>query len=348
MDKYWPEGTGELFAYGKYRMYKLGQFIRQEYGKYLGSEYSPREVYTRSSAESRCLESASMVMAGAYPPMNKTWQWNQGRDAQLGQEWQPMSIYTYPLEMMDEDRLLRIEAKCPTAQQFSKNYFKTTDKKLIEKNKQFVQNVSKIIGESQEKVLGFYDVLYIELERGYKWSDKGLMSEEWEQTVLKKVKEFYDIRWSGCFNAPVVWRTRGGPLVKELLKNFDNKIQTNDKKFKKLFHYSSHDDKLVILLQALGVFNNLTVPFGATVLFELHQKPENGHYFVRLYYHNETLTGTPHALRIPQCDYQTDCPIDKYRELSHKLIPDDWEQECGLTGAIFSELDISLSISSLL
>ncbi|CAG2168322.1 unnamed protein product, partial [Oppiella nova] len=40
--KYWVEGIGELTTKGKYRMYKLGEFVRQEYNTYLGDKYSPR------------------------------------------------------------------------------------------------------------------------------------------------------------------------------------------------------------------------------------------------------------------------------------------------------------------
>ena len=94
-DHYWTEGIGELTAKGKYRMFKRGQFIRQEYDKYLGDGYSPREVYVRSSITDRCIESVSCLLSGAYPPKQKTWQWNEGSDASLGQVWQPFPIQTF-------------------------------------------------------------------------------------------------------------------------------------------------------------------------------------------------------------------------------------------------------------
>ncbi|CAG2122469.1 unnamed protein product, partial [Medioppia subpectinata] len=97
--KYWVEGLGELTTKGKYRMYKLGEFIRQEYNQYLGDKYSPREVYVRSSIVERCIESTSSLLAGAYPPKQKDWEWNNGTDAQLGLVWQPFPIQTFmPVE----------------------------------------------------------------------------------------------------------------------------------------------------------------------------------------------------------------------------------------------------------
>ena len=101
--KYWPEGLGQLDTRGKYRMFKIGQFIRQEYNDYFGDQYSPREVYARSSLSERCVESLSVLLAGAYPPKQKVWQWNSGSDAQLGQLWQPFPIQTF---MPDTDDLV--------------------------------------------------------------------------------------------------------------------------------------------------------------------------------------------------------------------------------------------------
>ena len=93
--QYWSEGIGELSTKGKYRMYKMGEFIRNEYNEYLGNKYSPREVYVRSSITERCIESTSCLLSAAYPPKTKEWQWNNGSEAQLGHVWQPFPIETY-------------------------------------------------------------------------------------------------------------------------------------------------------------------------------------------------------------------------------------------------------------
>lgn len=67
MDKYWPIGLGQLTLKGKFRMYKLGQFFRKSYSDFL-NRTNPQQVYIRSSIEHRCIESASMFLAGAFPP----------------------------------------------------------------------------------------------------------------------------------------------------------------------------------------------------------------------------------------------------------------------------------------
>ena len=100
-ESYWPEGIGELTTKGKYRMYKFGQFVRQEYGEYFGDNYSPREVYARSSSGERCIESVSCLLSGAYPPNQLFWKWNNGSDAELGRLWQPFPILTFMPRSMD-------------------------------------------------------------------------------------------------------------------------------------------------------------------------------------------------------------------------------------------------------
>ena len=105
---YWREGIGQLTNKGKYRLYKTGQFMRKEYNEYLGKEYSPLEVYVRSSLADRCEESASLLLSGAYPPKQKYWQWNNGTDAILGKYWQPFPIKTV---MPDTEDLVLEEVK---------------------------------------------------------------------------------------------------------------------------------------------------------------------------------------------------------------------------------------------
>ena len=88
----------------------------EHYQKYLGDQFSPRQVYARSSAKNRCLESVSCLLAGAYPP-ESVWKWSEGNDPEIGSLWQPIPIYTVPLDQMNDDRLLRTEAKCLRASQ---------------------------------------------------------------------------------------------------------------------------------------------------------------------------------------------------------------------------------------
>ena len=86
-------------------MYFLGKYIRKRYQKFLG--YSPREVYIRSSAKERCLESVSLLVSGLYPPVDR-WKWGNG----LGQHWQPFPINT--VEFKEDGVSKQLVSRCVT------------------------------------------------------------------------------------------------------------------------------------------------------------------------------------------------------------------------------------------
>lgn len=62
--KYWPQGFGQLTKQGKAKAYRLGQLLRKYYSDYLGWRFSVQEVFIRSSALDRCIETAQLIMAG--------------------------------------------------------------------------------------------------------------------------------------------------------------------------------------------------------------------------------------------------------------------------------------------
>lgn len=69
----WPHGLDQLTTDGRARMFRLGQMIRAKYANYLGSDFSPREIFARSSAIDRCLESAQLVLAGKWQKIFKSY-----------------------------------------------------------------------------------------------------------------------------------------------------------------------------------------------------------------------------------------------------------------------------------
>lgn len=92
MDELWPMGYGHLTAEGKRRMYRLGSFLRRRYHRRLpGKLLTPRDVYIRSSAIERCLESSELIAASLCPPQG-VWIWNTN----LGEQWQPLPIHSVP------------------------------------------------------------------------------------------------------------------------------------------------------------------------------------------------------------------------------------------------------------
>ncbi|CAG2108643.1 unnamed protein product [Medioppia subpectinata] len=246
--KYWVEGIGELTTAGKYRMYKLGQFVRQEYSNYLGDKYSPREVYARSSVTGRCIESLSAVLAGAYPPKQKDWQWGNETDAQLGRVWQPFPIETF---MPHENDLVLSDAKsCRVAdKEWHQIYDNNTEIKAFEaKNKEFYEKLSKTMGEVIDihKADAYHDILNIEMNHNYFWSKT--WSKDEEKDVVKQLYDSHILTFKHNWMSPAIQRFRAGGLVKELNINFDRVLKNTNNK--KVYVYSTHD---TLNLQYLGI-----------------------------------------------------------------------------------------------
>ncbi|CAG2118526.1 unnamed protein product, partial [Medioppia subpectinata] len=270
---FWPEGDGKLTTAGKYRMYKMGEFLRQEYGPYFGDQYSPREVYARSAAADRCLESVANLLAGAYPPKQTQWQWNKGSDASLGRLWQPIPINT----VLDkkEDRLLDDKYDCPAVdKELEKIYNTNVIRKFLEENKQLYKKLSEIVGQEIKDIstaTQLYEILKIELEHNYYWNTSEWSVEEEKQMVDQlSHSQLMQMRYE--WDSPIIRRLKSGALIQELNTNF-NKVLKNKKKNLKLYVYSTHHSEVGGLMHAYNVYNNLDLPYGTAVLLELHQNP---------------------------------------------------------------------------
>ena len=73
---------------GKQRMHNVGKWLREEYKEFLANT-SIRDVYVRSSGKLRCLESAELLVNGAFKPnVNSIWAWN------TSELWLPVPILT--------------------------------------------------------------------------------------------------------------------------------------------------------------------------------------------------------------------------------------------------------------
>nr|CAI5830473.1 unnamed protein product [Callosobruchus analis] len=96
-ETFYPVGWGQLT-----NLYEIGRFLRNRYGKFLGTLYSPDIYYTQSTGVDRTKASMQMVNAGLWPPVG---------DQQWGPlDWQPVPIKSEPL---DQDSLLLVRKPCP-------------------------------------------------------------------------------------------------------------------------------------------------------------------------------------------------------------------------------------------
>lgn len=63
-DQLWPNGVHNLTQLGEFRAFRLGLELREQYKRFLG--YNPNELLAFSASQSRCLESAKMLLRGLY------------------------------------------------------------------------------------------------------------------------------------------------------------------------------------------------------------------------------------------------------------------------------------------
>ena len=142
---------------------------------------------------------------------------------------------------------------------------------------------------------------------------------------------------------------RVGNFLAEILDHWTG-VEEGREDSKLLHMYSAHDTNVANLLNSLGVYNDIAPPYASGVFLELLQRKDG--LVVRLAYRNDT-TVPPHLLTLPGCDQL--CPLHKFRSLTSHLVPEDWEQECGLKpkdvpnpSSAATQLQLLLAISCLL
>nr|XP_027205810.1 prostatic acid phosphatase-like [Dermatophagoides pteronyssinus] len=375
--KYWPQGFGQLTKQGKAKAYRLGQLLRKYYSDYLGWRFSVQEVFIRSSALDRCIETAQLIMAGAYPPNSSLARWNISSTSEpLAKLWQPTPIESFI--PADEDTLLRINKPCPEADEIKERLLDSRrNRRLLQRYRPLLDQLERILSDhlhTIEQVSNVHENMNIMHENGYYWykwePESGNRSEElskWtqesEEEIRRQLRLFEVAKYRSMFDDDFIKQVRAGELLHRIGDIFKSRrsvmepASDSDRDYR-LHLYSTHDTKLAALLQTLNVWNQELVPYLGTLMFELHQSRENSsQYYVQLWYLNETADLLeaqelrPHRLDIPGCDQEEFdeqnlmCPLDEFLFLIQPFSPpQDWKHSCG----IHSELTAMISVNILL
>uniref|UniRef100_T1GPQ3 Acid phosphatase n=1 Tax=Megaselia scalaris TaxID=36166 RepID=T1GPQ3_MEGSC len=157
-ETFYPNGWGQVTNDGKDKLYKMGIWLHDRYGKFLG-EYMPDSVYAQATGVSRTHVSLQTVLAGLYRPRNTALDWNRNLN------WLPIPVFSQPLE---EDSLLLVRTPCPRYYEARDDVYKLPEiASLHEKYKDMMKELSDHTGkhiENAEDVADVYTTLLAEKE----------------------------------------------------------------------------------------------------------------------------------------------------------------------------------------
>lgn len=314
-ESFWPEGFGQLTNAGKRTEYKLGKYLRKRYEKFIGSDYSAKKVYVRSTDKDRALMSAECAMAALFPP-------SIGQIWRSDFRWQPVPIHTIPL---DEDYLLLVP-ECPRTENLTEQYLMSYDIKVIlEANNgllQFLETNSKTRVRTVSDVAVFYEALVREYEVGLPLSDWAKYALKLKQSIngelIGTLAYFAAIKTMVETHTTELKKIRSGFLLKEMLNRFKDMIISPNERL--LWIYSAHDITIVNFLNSLNVYELHIPPYGASIHFELYRRGQM--YYVQLFYRKRGLKDVP-PINIPNCG--TMCPLNKFQDLYRDILPTESE-----------------------
>ncbi|KAJ8972003.1 hypothetical protein NQ314_000434, partial [Rhamnusium bicolor] len=297
------------YNHGIRRQYELGKWFRIRYGSFLPETYSPNDIYVRSSDKDRTLMSAEANLAGLYPP-KKSQIWNQKLS------WRPIPIHTVREE---EDKVIAMKKECPKYEIW---YDQLLNSKFFENINEQNKNLYKYLSENTgwnittvREIETLYSLFSIERE-------SNLTLPTWTQGIFPEKLEFLAALSHASFSfTKQLARLISGPFFDYLFSHFDN--ITNNSSTKKFLMLSGHDNTIVNILSAMGLYDYKCPEFASTIIWELRQN-ENDSY-INLFYKNKvTLT----KLKLFGCDMN--CNYSRFKHILETVTVNEknWNKEC--------------------
>ena len=115
--------------------------------------------------------------------------------------------------------------------------------------------------------------------------------------------------------------------MKEIIAHSDAIARNDNDDHVKLYIYSAHDTTVAPMLHTMGIFNGVAPPYASMIMVEMMEVQNQG-LMIQVLYHNES-GHEPYVMTIPGC--QPLCPLDKFKQLTSRYIPDNILDECGLS-----------------
>uniref|UniRef100_A0A915EHC6 Acid phosphatase n=1 Tax=Ditylenchus dipsaci TaxID=166011 RepID=A0A915EHC6_9BILA len=299
----WKQGLGELTKLGLSQQYRLGLFLRQRYDGWLSKEYSPFEIYLRSSDYNRTLMSAQANMAGLFTP-------TRSEVFVKDLNWRPIPVHTMP---KGTDKILFDSVFCPAATAEEHNIYSGDEVASIEKE--------------NEAVLRDLWMVFDPLNSEFCHSDEHSLPKWVNSSIKDEIWRLYDLSSFFLYESNLLTRLRGGPIFTDILNRMKSVARQQQDRREKFYAYSAHDTTVAGVLAGFGVHPVSFPPYSSMVLVELHQS-ENGKNFVKLFYKNVTDSNNIWEYDIADCE--SPCSLEDLEQARLPVIPLNWEEECGL------------------
>lgn len=152
------------FKIGKQQLFELGAYLRKRYFSLIGNNgsYQRDKIYVQSTDVDRTLMSASLNMAGMFPPADDQ-VWNENL------LWQAVPIHTIPSEF---DGVLNGRRPCPLHDQAYNEYLASDELKFVmEKHQSLFRYLEKHAGwtkiQSLNQATIVYRALWVESLHGF-------------------------------------------------------------------------------------------------------------------------------------------------------------------------------------
>ncbi|VIO96884.1 Uncharacterized protein BM_BM5389 [Brugia malayi] len=124
------------------------------------------------------------------------------------------------------------------------------------------------------------------------------------ETTISIISSLKRIRRISQFNSAEKARLRGGLLMKDWIDRARNVSLGLSVIPHKIKLHSAHDGTLLALMYALGIGNNLLVPYASCAIMEIYKTLNN--HTIMFFYKNGTIA---HQLLLPGCPSYDNCTI---------------------------------------
>lgn len=341
--KFWPEGIGNLNDHGKQRIKMAGNIYKRIYGKFLNETFGwPKFIF--SSPRNRTIETASLFMKYFLDNLLINFQ------------------------ILIDDKMLSISSKCVRSEQIwldhiSKN---STINKYIESKTNFIKYLETKTGEHYLELKPYvlrkmeFLATTLEIER----DEYGYSVPEWakNQSTIDNLNDLKQKAFWFDWQLPTIQKLRIGLLLNNITNYIRSFGQPSNEARQRIFIYSAHDVNIVLLLQALNMYNQIDLKppsYCSAIVIEHYQKQDdNREDQIRIIYrqilnsnnnNNDNYIHLDINLTFNHSRGETQfCSLSQFEKIIQPFIIGDneqWHKKCSNSAATISMQTMSIILS---